>query len=63
MTNQEIKNGTLNCINTLNTIEIKGRENLNRLLGVILLLEKIAAEIDIPEIEIGEVKPDAEEAD
>ena len=44
----ETKANLTNIINTLNTIEVKGRENMNRLLGCILLLERVVAEADAP---------------
>ena len=46
MTSEQIKNNLVSIINTLNTIEIKGRENMNRMLGSIMLLEKIAESIN-----------------
>ena len=41
-------------INTLNTIEVKGRENMNHLLGCIMTLERMMAQKDEqePKIEI-----------
>lgn len=36
-------------INTLNGIEVKGKENLDRLLGAILALEAIKKAQDAPE--------------
>lgn len=53
MTSEQIKANLISVINTLNTIEIKGRENMNRMLGSIMLLEKIAREtehLEAPEI-------------
>ena len=31
-------------INTLNTIEVRGKDNLNKLLGCILVLEKLMSQ-------------------
>lgn len=56
MTNQEIKKAIQMTINTLNTIDVKGRENLNHLLGSILTLENINNRLDEPEITFEEVK-------
>lgn len=36
-------------INTLGEIEVKGRANLDRLLGAILALEKVVAQIQMDE--------------
>lgn len=37
----------LAIINTLNSIDVKGKDNLDKLLGCILALEKILAEQEI----------------
>lgn len=53
MTPAQMKSNLISVINTLNTIEIKGRENMNRMLGSIMLLEKVALEtehLEAPEI-------------
>lgn len=58
MTPSQTKSNLVNIINTLNTIEVKGKENMNRMLGCILLLEKMAHEAeqnDEPEIKLEEV--------
>lgn len=57
MTSEQMKNNLISVINTLNTIEIKGRENMNRLLGSIILLEKVVEGInqeDAPAFKIEE---------
>jgi hypothetical protein len=58
----EQKNAIRTVINTLNTVEVKGRENMNHLLGAIMVLEQMLAQPDEqePEIRIEEVAPDAE---
>lgn len=56
MTNQEIKKAIQMTINTLNTIDVKGRENLNHLLGSILTLENLNNHLEEPEITFEEVK-------
>ena len=53
MTLQEIQNNINNIVNTLGTITVSGKENMNRLLGCIMLLETmpqhIAALVQPPE--------------
>ena len=53
MTPEEVTKALLNSINTLNTISVRGEEDMNHLLGVILYLKQI-----IPEIDKFEVKED-----
>lgn len=56
---QENKNALRTVINTLNTVEVKGRENMNHLLGAIMVLEQLVAQKDEePEIRIEEVPED-----
>lgn len=58
MTPEQIKSNLVSIINTLNTIEIKGRENMNRMLGSIVLLEKVIQDVDnigTPEIKLEEI--------
>lgn len=56
----ENKNALRTVINTLNTVEVKGRENMNHLLGAILVLEQLIAQADqAPDIRIEEVPDDA----
>ena len=55
MNPSDLKTGLTSIVNTLNTIEVKGKDNLNKLLGCVMLLEKL-----IPELEKLEVKADAE---
>lgn len=63
MPNAEIKTNIINVINTLNTVTIHGRENMNRLLGCIMVLEKMASDLDKPEAEPKiEILPMTEEA-
>lgn len=58
---EQMKANLISVINTLNTIEIKGRENMNRMLGSIMLLEKIAHEIEHLETpEIADIKIEEE---
>lgn len=57
MTPEQMKINLVSIINTLNTIEIKGRENLNRMLGSIMLLEKMVESINqegTPEFKVEE---------
>ena len=42
-------------IQTLNCIEVKGKENMDRLLGAILALEAIKAAQETPQTEDGEI--------
>lgn len=35
------------CISTLNTVAVAGKENLDRLLGVILMLEQVLGDIQM----------------
>ena len=37
------------CISTLNTVAVAGKENLDRLLGVILMLEQVLGDIQTEE--------------
>ena len=37
------------CIGTLNTLSVAGKENLDRLLGVILMLEQVLGDIQTEE--------------
>lgn len=54
---EQMKANLISVVNTLNTIEIKGRENMNRMLGSIMLLEKIAQETEHLETsEIADIK-------
>ena len=56
---QENKNTLCMVINSLNKVEVKGRENLNPLLGAIMVLEQLVAQKDEePEIRIEEVPED-----
>lgn len=58
MTNEQTKANLISVINTLNSIEIRGRENMNRMLGSIILLEKVVEGIgqeDTPAFKIEEV--------
>lgn len=55
MTPKEIANSLIKIHNTLNGIEVKGRENLNRLLGCMQELESMIPAVnglaDQPEVE------------
>lgn len=46
MTLTEIKNALATISNTLNAITVQGKDNMNHLLGSILLLDKIVANIE-----------------
>lgn len=53
MTIDELKNNLNAVVNTLNCIEVRGKDNLNRLLGTIMLLEKVMSgvkNIETPEV-------------
>lgn len=54
---QDNKKALRTVVNTLNTIEVKGRDNMNHLLGAIMVLENLMAQPDEeePEISIEEV--------
>lgn len=65
MSLQEIQNNINNIVNTLGTITISGKENMNRMLGCIMLLETlpqhIAALVQPPDMEAHEdAKSEAE---
>lgn len=62
MTNTEIKTSLQKVVNTLNTVEVKGEDNLNHLLGSIYVLKQLIANMDAPEITLEEVKTDAEDS-
>lgn len=49
---QDNKKALRTVINTLNTVEVKGRENMNHLLGAIMVLENLMAQPDEEEPEI-----------
>lgn len=51
-------------INTLNLIEVQGKDNLNRLLGCILVLEDIVSESNAqPSVTVAEPDPEDSEVD
>ena len=50
----ELKKALCTVVNTLNTVEVKGRENMNHLLGAIVLLEQLINADEAPEIKIEE---------
>ena len=50
----EQKNALRTVVNTLNTVETKGRENMNHLLGAIVLLEQMISAEEAPDIKIKE---------
>lgn len=67
MTPQEIKQSFQNIRNTLNTVEVRGAENMNHLLGCIVAMDKLWPEIarqlaasehpaDPPEVSVEEVE-------
>lgn len=41
----EVKQTIINVLNTLNGIEVSGRQNLDRLLGSMVALEKVIDEL------------------
>lgn len=60
MTQDQIKTNLIAVTNTLNQIDVKGKDNMNRLLGCIMMLENIAKAFDAPpEISLEEV-PDGQ---
>ena len=65
MTAQEIANNIKNVHDTLNTINVSGEPNLNRLLGCILLLKKLEQEAralpNFEVVEMGEAPAEAVE--
>ena len=66
MTQEQTKNTLAKVINTLNTVEVKGRANMDHLLGCILTLEDMVRGMNEPEtpddisIEVEEVTPNEE---
>lgn len=46
MTPQEIKVNFMNIRNTLDTVEVRGANNMNHLLGCILAMDKLWPEIE-----------------
>lgn len=48
MNQNELKQNLQMALNTLNTIEVRGRQNLDRLLATIMVLEKTVSAIDTP---------------
>lgn len=46
MTPQEIKANYMNIRNTLDTVEVRGANNMNHLLGCILAMDKLWPEIE-----------------
>ena len=46
----DVRKNLVAVINTLGMIEVKGRENLNHLLGCIMALEQTVKELDNPEV-------------
>lgn len=63
MTNTEIKTVIRKVINTLNIVDVKGRENLNHLLGAILTLEDIENRFDEPKLVIEGVENAEDQTD
>ena len=45
MTPETIKTNITMVVNTLNGVEVRGRDNMNKLLGCILTLENLAVKI------------------
>lgn len=59
----ENKNALRTVVNTLNTVEVKGRENMNHLLGAIMVLEQMLASDEAPQVTLEEVPADEESQD
>lgn len=58
MENMDIKTNLVNVISTLNRVEVKGRENMDHLLGCIMVLEKLVSEVSkLGELVIDDIKP------
>jgi len=51
MTIDEAKKNLASVINTLNTIDIKGKDNMNHMLGSILVIEKVIQELQETKVE------------
>lgn len=60
MTNAEIKKSLEAAVNTLNVVEVKGKDNMNHLLGVILMLSELANYLGQSETKAEEVTPNEE---
>lgn len=46
MTPEQIKAALKIVVNTLNTVEVKGKDNINHMLGSIMTLEKVINEMN-----------------
>lgn len=51
MSKEELKNNLKNIRNTLNTVSVSGAENMNRLLGCIMMLDKVLQAADALTVE------------
>lgn len=51
MSKEELKNNLKNIRNTLNTVSVSGAENMNRLLGCIMMLDKDIQAVDALTVE------------
>lgn len=51
MSKEELKNNLKNIRNTLNTVSVSGAENMNRLLGCIMMLDKVLQAADAMTVE------------
>ena len=49
METEKVKQMILTVLNTLNVVEVKGRETMNKMLGAIITLEQIVKNIDKPD--------------
>ena len=46
LTSEQIKTTLKIVVNTLNTVEVKGKDNINHMLGSIMTLEKVINEMN-----------------
>ena len=46
MSKEELKNNMKNIRDTLNTVSVSGAENMNRLLGCIMMMNKLIKDVD-----------------
>lgn len=51
MTTKEITENIQYVLNSLNTLQVSGKDNLNHLLGSMMLLEKIKASLNAQQLE------------
>lgn len=51
MSKEELKNNMKNIRDTLNTVSVSGADNMNRLLGCIMMLNKLIPGVDALTVE------------